>query len=233
MKRFFMIIVTFIAFIFINSCGVNETVDINVVENIKANVTPIPQPLVTTEVGSETILSEKDKENLGILIKWIYNSNLIFDGNDDRLLNIPDNIELLPTDQDKIDFIIVNAVFENLLEFDSIDSSTYSFTSDYADSIIYYAIGKNINKHQAYEDINFKDDVYYYSLIGADGAMWWPSIEIQSIVSNTEDKINVKGILKSEHDIYTNVYSYNFEAIAIANSESPFGGYTLEELYIK
>lgn len=235
MRRIFLSIVSLAILIFISSCSVKETADINAVENKESvSITPTStKSLVIVDGESEIILTKEEKENLGILIKWIYNSVLIHNGDDDSSLQLPDNINLLPTDQDKIDFIIALATYENLIKLDHADSLSYSFTADYADLIINYALGKKISKHQAYEDIDYDDGTYYYSLAGADGAMWWPSIEIQSAASVIKDKIKIKGILRSEHDIFANVYSYNFEAIAIVNSESPFGGYTLEELYIR
>jgi hypothetical protein len=96
MKRVFLSIVSLAILIFLPSCSDKEAIDIHTdVHKGCVSITPIPTlPLITAGGDSEIILSEKDKKNMGILIKWIYNSNLIHNGDDDSSIQLPDNINL-------------------------------------------------------------------------------------------------------------------------------------------
>jgi hypothetical protein len=107
----------------------------------------------------------------------------------------------------------------------------YSFKAEDADMLIEAAIGDKFDEHNSNE-VEYQDGTYYYSIVGADGAMWWPSIEIDKVTAISEEKARVEGKLMNKHDIYTKVYSYDFEAVVSINQDSPFGGFTLEELDI-
>jgi hypothetical protein len=200
-------------------------------DNEKEVESPSPGPLKSQQ--QEVQLSEEEITKLSSLIKWIYDINLIYDGNDGETIQLPDEIKLLPTDTDKMRFVIDTIVFENILPAAKTDPMTYTFTAEEADAIISSAVGEKFAEHKMSEYVSdYKDGTYSYSMIGADGATWWPEIEIEHVTETSEEEIKITGVLKSVHDVFTEVYSYQFEASALRNPDSMFGGFTLNSLSI-
>jgi|GEM_PF-4110428 hypothetical protein len=239
MRRIIIFIIS-VVFLSLMSCSKRDTVEepTKPIEPTKPTATTKPSEALTTPtnaiLGENDIkLTDEDKDKLGILIKWIYNSNIIYSEEDGLVLQLSDEIELLPTDQDKINFVINMVVFEHMIGSLAADGMLYTFTAEEADALIYAAVGDKFDEHKASEYISdYTDGTYSYSMVGGDGATWWPYIEIDRVTLISENEIQVEGVLKSEHDAYAEVYSYDFEAVAIRNSDSPFGGFTLKELSV-
>lgn len=221
------------------SVGVTEPVDASdnqdasntEVTNMPAEVSPSPTGKGFRE--ERIRLSEEELQKLGILIKWVYQANWIYVEGDAEKLQLPEVIELLPTDEEKMKFVTNVAVFEHMIGAASADGMNYTFTAEEADALVDAAVAEQFDEHKANDYISdYTDGIYSYGLAGGDGAAWWPEIEIDKVTLIAENEVRVKGILKSEHDIYSTEYLYDFKAVAVKNQKSPFGGFTLKELNI-
>lgn len=222
-------IILILVTMYFTACGPDDTknaYDITI-EPVQSTNTPT----ITEASKEEFSLTQQEEEKLGILIKWIYDINKITVGEDEQSIVLPQEIQLLPTDTEKIRFVLDMVVLEHLMGSVSENGMDYTFTDEEADNIIYSAVGTRFDEHKASEYVgDYIDGIYSYSMMGGDGAIWWPKIDITNITSNSEKEILIEGIIQSVHDVYTTIYSYNFKATAIINPESVFGGYTLVEL---
>jgi hypothetical protein len=218
---------------YLTACGTDETETQNAYDITSEPVQSINSPTITPAGKENFTLTREEEEKLGILIKWIYDINIIPIGEDEQSLELPQEIQLLPTDTEKIRFVLDMVVIERLMGNVSDNGMEYTFTEEEADNIIYSAVGTRFDEHKASEYVgDYADGIYSYSMMGGDGATWWPKIDITKVTSISEKEILIEGNLKSVHDVYTTIYSYNFKATAIINQESIFGGYTLAELEI-
>ncbi len=256
MKKLVLIMVILIVYMNVASCSKEDIITSNNLGN-QETITTTSKPIdnsqeynrsgsfvaaVPTEVlpsstspmkEQEIQLTKEESEKLGILIKWIYQANWTYIGDDRETPQIPEELKLLPTDLEKISFVLNMAVFERMVGSTTADGMYYKFTAKEADALVSAAVGDSFDEHKASAYISdYKDGIYSYMLAGGDGATWWPEIELKRIALITKDEIRIEGILKCLHDVYEEEYSYEFEATAFKNLKSPFGGFTLQELEI-
>lgn len=182
----------------------------------------------------ELTLSNQEKNKLGILIKGVFKCNLIYNEGGSGELLVPYSLEMLPTDRNKISFVIYIMMFEEIIGYMRGNNLTCNISSEQADELLFFAVGEKFENHNGLDHIiDYSNGVYSYTLTEVDEAMWDPYIDIENItmISNTE--IRLEGLITIIQSINSEEYTYEYEAYAQINPESPFGGYTLRELYCK